>query len=115
MTEEKSKAQAIRDYIKAHPRSKQKTIVSELAKNGIEVTPKYVSSIKRGKKKVRRSSVSKGKKSGARPYPQRTLEEALVIPQAIREENNGNPWITEDVAKAALGVTKKNNKLNERY
>ena len=50
-------------------------------------------------------------KKSARPYPARTLEEALKIPQAIREKNNGNPWATEDVAQAALGVTRKNNKF----
>lgn len=46
-----------------------------------------------------------------RPYPNRTLEEALVIPQAIRDKNNGNPWATEDVALASLGVSKTNNKF----
>jgi hypothetical protein len=46
-----------------------------------------------------------------RPYPARTLEEALLIPKAIREQNNGNPWDTEDVARASLGITKTNNKF----
>ena len=46
-----------------------------------------------------------------RPYPSRTLEEALLIPKAIREQNNGNPWDTEDVAQAALGVARSNNKF----
>jgi hypothetical protein len=44
-----------------------------------------------------------GPKSG-RPYPNKTLEEALKIPIAIREKNNGNPWATEDVAQAAYGL-----------
>src|SRR5437016_11073810 len=46
-----------------------------------------------------------------RPYPARTLEEALLIPKAIREQNNGNPWDTEDVAQASLGVARNNNKF----
>ncbi len=46
-----------------------------------------------------------------RPYPARTLEEALLVPQAIREQNNGNPWDTEDVAQASLHVAKNNNKF----
>ncbi len=46
-----------------------------------------------------------------RPYPAKTLEEALLIPKAIREQNNGNPWDTEDVAQASLGVAKNNNKF----
>ncbi|MFJ4810252.1 hypothetical protein [Streptomyces longwoodensis] len=40
-----------------------------------------------------------------RPYPRRTLEEALRIPQALKEYNGGNPWPPEQVAKA-LGVGK---------
>jgi hypothetical protein len=46
-----------------------------------------------------------------RPYPAKTLEDALVVPQAIREQNNGNPWDTEDVAQASLHVAKSNNKF----
>src|SRR5438128_2417022 len=38
-----------------------------------------------------------------RPYPRRTLEEALRVPKAIRENNGGNPWPPSEVAKA-LGV-----------
>ncbi|MFF9300503.1 hypothetical protein [Streptomyces sp. NPDC014764] len=38
-----------------------------------------------------------------RPYPRRTLEEALRIPQALKEYNGGNAWPPEQVAKA-LGV-----------
>lgn len=47
----------------------------------------------------------------SRPYPARTLEEALKIPQAIRDKNNGNPWATNDVAQAAMGVSKTNKKF----
>lgn len=39
-----------------------------------------------------------------RPFPGRTLEEALPIPNAIREKNNGKEWDTELVAKAAFNV-----------
>jgi hypothetical protein len=70
---------------------------------------------KRAKKPPSKSASAKspGKpaKKSARPYPARTLEEALKIPQAIREKNNGNPWATEDVAQAALAVKKTNNKF----
>jgi hypothetical protein len=73
----------------------------------------------RKKKKPVKRAAGKGKseggsrppKKGARPYPPRTLEEALKIPQAIREKNNGNPWATEDVAQASIGVKKSNNKF----
>jgi hypothetical protein len=50
-------------------------------------------------------------KKSTRPYPSKTLEEALKIPQAIREKNNGNPWAVEDVALAAYGIKPSNNKF----
>jgi hypothetical protein len=61
-------------------------------------------------KKTRRPTKGPAKKA-ARPYPSKTLEEALKIPQAIREKNNGNPWAVEDVAQAAYGISKNNNKF----
>lgn len=61
----------------------------------------------------KKSSSQKTTRKGRtpRPYPAKTLEEALLIPKAIREQNNGNPWDTEDVAQASLGVAKSNNKF----
>lgn len=66
------------------------------------------------KKKAARKKGAHQKKTvskSSRPFPNRTLEEALAIPQAIREKNNGHPWATEDVAQAALGVAKSNNRF----
>jgi hypothetical protein len=37
-----------------------------------------------------------------RPFPRRTLEQALRVPKAIKEHNGGNPWPADEVAKAAL-------------
>jgi hypothetical protein len=39
----------------------------------------------------------------SRPYPRRTLEQALRVPQVIKEMNGGNSWSSEQVAKA-LGI-----------
>jgi len=63
-------------------------------------------------KKVAKGTKSKGTfQKKARPFPWRTLEEALKIPYAIREKNNGKPWATEDVAQASMGIAKTNNKF----
>ncbi len=35
-----------------------------------------------------------------RQFPRRTLEQALRVPQALKEHNAGNPWKSEEVAKA---------------
>jgi hypothetical protein len=39
-------------------------------------------------------------KSAPRPYPRRTLEQALRVPQALRDHNGGQPWDSAEVAKA---------------
>jgi hypothetical protein len=39
----------------------------------------------------------------SRPFPRRTLEQALRVPRAIRDHNGGQPWAASEVA-AALGV-----------
>jgi hypothetical protein len=54
-------------------------------------------------------SVERSKKS-QRPYPQRPLEEALQVPQVIKEKNNGNPWSSDDVARAC-GQSRKGTKF----
>jgi hypothetical protein len=35
-----------------------------------------------------------------RPYPRRTVEQALRIPRALRDHNGGKPWPATEVAKA---------------
>ncbi|MEW8375395.1 MAG: hypothetical protein AB2593_05620 [Candidatus Thiodiazotropha sp.] len=63
------------------------------------------------KKKVAKKKVSKKKTSAkrtvARPYPRRSLEEALKVPMVLKDFNGGNPWSPEEVAKG-LGLTTKN-------
>jgi hypothetical protein len=52
--------------------------------------------------------VTKKKRAAAvsRPYPRRTIEEALKIPKALKEHNGGNPWAPGEVAKAlAMGAS----------
>lgn len=51
------------------------------------------------------------KKRVNRSYPVLPLEEAVVLAQAIRKNNNGHPWDTDLAAKAALHVKKSNNKF----
>jgi hypothetical protein len=41
-----------------------------------------------------------------RPFPSVTLEEALKIPQKIKEFNGANPWPPSELAQAC-GVTSK--------
>jgi len=126
---EVNKAQTVRDYIAAHRKAKPREVAAALSAQGVSVEARYVSQIKtkRSRPKTRRpklptapeaiSSESSGDKPAgrrgraSRPYPAKTLEEALAVPRAIREHNNGNPWDPEDIAQASLGVAKSNNKF----
>jgi hypothetical protein len=38
-----------------------------------------------------------------RPFPAKTLEQALRVPQALKDKNGGNPWPPDQVA-SALGI-----------
>lgn len=50
-----------------------------------------------------RSRGRSGTFASTRPYPRRSLEQALRVPRAIRENNAGNEWASKEVA-AALRV-----------
>jgi len=49
-------------------------------------------------------------KSPDRPFPRVTLEQALRVPQALKDKNAGNAWATEDVA-TVLGVGPRSGRL----
>lgn len=124
-----SKKQKVQDYLGKHPNAAPKEVAEALTASGTKISVGYVSNIKsktvspksksakplvnrkkRSKKKADTEAESRRSRS-SRPYPARTLEEAIAIPRAIREQNNGNPWDTEDVAQASLHVAKSNNKF----
>lgn len=48
-----NKSQAIRDYVKAHPRAANSEVAVELTKQGIQVTPNLVATVKAKKQKRR--------------------------------------------------------------
>lgn len=54
------------------------------------------------KKTTKVGSIPKPKskpKSAPRPFPPKSLEEALAIPMAIKEKNGGNPWPPKEISK----------------
>src|SRR5262249_51430514 len=121
---EPSKAQKVPEYIAKQPDETPQEVSKALSGRGFVINARYVSTVKSNaakamRKKPRATSRKKPvQNTGAgrrgrspRPYPAKTLEETLVIPQAIRVQNNGNPWDTEDVAQASLRVARNNNKF----
>lgn len=64
-------------------------------------------------RKAARPSRSKSSKISARmrqprPFPSSPLENALRIPQALKDKNGGNPWAPVEIANA-LGISAKTN------
>jgi hypothetical protein len=111
---QKSKSQAVRDYLAENKKATADDVVKALSAHGITITEQLVSDVKyrdkkaKGRRGRKRPTNNKsqnqpaGRKRGGknRPYPQKTLEDALAVPKVIRELNNGNPWGTDQVAKA---------------
>ena len=67
---EPNKSQAIRDYFESHPRAKPRKVVADLAAQGIEVTPGFVSSLRSNDKrngKKKRRSVGRPRNSASNP------------------------------------------------
>jgi hypothetical protein len=77
----------------------------QTAANKKKPTPKRAS-----KKRIKNKKTKTGKKTGAtkatarRPYPRASLEQAVRIPLAIKNNNGGNPWPPQEVA-AAVGMS----------
>ncbi|QYG05988.1 hypothetical protein [Janthinobacterium sp. PAMC25594] len=89
----------------------------EASKPAEEVTPKAAKKVRKPATKrtiLKTQSASKSRSSKApanksapakqtrakKPFPTVTLEEAVLIPQKIKELNGGNPWRPADVAKS---------------
>jgi len=97
-----SKAQAVRDYLKANPRAKNKSVVEALGNTNIKVTQHYVAQARRTIKKKKRSTKAKrGRKTQASKakYPRHSIEKVLRIPRAILQQNAGKECSEKDSAK----------------
>ena len=97
-----SKAQAVRNYLKANPKAKNKSVAEALGNNDIKVTPHYVGQIRRtSRKKKRNTKAKRGSKiqvSKAK-YPRHTIDKVLRIPRAILQQNAGKECSEKDSAK----------------
>jgi len=112
-TTRKSKTQAVRDYLSAHPRAKASDIVKALSQEGITVHDNYISQIKSRAKSAKRKSkekpvdkkpkrISQSSTSKSRQpwtFPKNSLEEALWIARTIEDKNAGKPTKATDIVK----------------
>ena len=79
--------------------------------NAVEGSSKVEANPKRNGRRKRRAREKRSKPAnrpaGMRPYPRITLEKSLLVGQAIKDKNGGNPWAADQIAKA-LGISPKN-------
>jgi hypothetical protein len=78
---------------------------SKPATNG---SPKKVAGKKEKKKDSKKESAGDEWRGKKRLFPQNSLEDALKVPQAIKEKNGGNAWAPDEVARAC-GMSAKTN------
>jgi len=72
-----NKAQAVRDYLRDHPRAKSREIVEALAKQGMKITIVYVARVKGMRKKLGRPP---GKAvASSRPVGMPEIKAALAL------------------------------------
>lgn len=112
---EKSKAQLVREYISKHPKAEPRDVAEALSNQELEVTPKYVSQVKslakksKQKKRLKKKQQPKSKMTKTRAlghtpkYPRHNLERALRIPKAILEQNAGREC-SEKESASFVGV-----------
>ncbi len=108
-----SKAQAIREYLAAHPGAKNHQIIESLKKQGINVDPGYVSGVRSKAKKPNRTAGTTIKKPARKnrsgpatatpKYPRHSINKALRIPRAILDQNAGHDC-TDRQAAGFVGV-----------
>ncbi len=76
---------------------------------------------KRNKKSTKKKAASRGEaadtgftgsgsRAPRRAFPRATIEEALKIPQVLKDKNGGNPWSPDEIANA-LGLSKTTTKF----
>ncbi len=108
----KSKAEAVRDHLSAHPKATARDVADALSQEGFDVDPRYVSQVKSrakaAKPKTKKRSKTKeatAKSSGHKAkYPRHTLERTLRIPRAILDQNAGRECTEKDSA-SFVGIT----------
>jgi hypothetical protein len=79
-TQKVNKSQAVRDYLKTHPKAMSSEIAAALVKKGIKITPAHVATIKTHAKAKR--SARKAREKAAATVPASPTPAAIVAPEA---------------------------------
>jgi hypothetical protein len=88
--------------------SEENQPTEELAKPSLSKESHKPKKAKKPTKKKASGKATAAAVKPKRPFPSVTIEEAIVIPQKIKELNGGNPWPPSDVAES-MGKSSKSN------
>jgi len=106
---EVNKSQAIRDYFKANPKSKNQEVVDALAKKGITVTTNFVSTIKTTHNKAQADKKA-AKKAATSHQVAGTKKPEVSKTQAVKDyykanKKASNQEVVDALAKQGITIT----------
>ena len=112
-----NKTQAVKNYLKGHPKAVSSQIAAALTKRGIKITPSYVANIKTNINKTRTAKTAVKKRAKAvtaapavvakKPVDTITLEQVRKVTQTIKTLGGYNGLVEMlDVIKELGGVKK---------
>lgn len=108
-----TKSQAIRDYYDSNPKAKPKEVAEELGKQGVDVSPQFVSTIRSVSKKktVRKRGRPAGSTTARKPgRPKSTtkkMNDEVSIDSLLKAKKIVNQFGSVGEAKAALDALAK--------
>ena len=94
-----NKTQAVRDYLKKHPKAMSGEIAAALTKKGIKITPNYVSNIKAKINKT--SKVKKSVKKTVKKPVKKTVVAETAAPVEEKPVRTGNMITVDQVKKVS--------------
>lgn len=108
-----SKSQAIRDYYDANPKAKPKEVAEELGKQGVSVTPQFVSTIRSTSKKKKKGTGRRGRppgtgrKTASTPRKSSASSNEVSVDSLVKAKKMVDQVGSVDEAKAALDALSK--------
>lgn len=80
-----SKAKAIQDYLASQPAAKPAEVAAELKKQGIDVSPNYVSNVKSTKKTTKKKTTKKNRRTTVKQRPAAKSQQEATPLEDVKE------------------------------
>jgi len=101
-----NKSQAIRDYVAANPTAKPNEVANALSKEGVSVTPQFVSTVKSMSKRKKGAKKRPGR-PGRKPGPRKASDKGVSVESLQQAKKMADSMGGVDEAKKALDVLSK--------